>query len=226
MAMWGEGVGRVLAPITIKFWASLDNPAWNYRTAAERVLGGALRVSVDPRRVRRKLVAKAVAPLKDRFLVDGLGAALPSEPIEDLYTFMDMSDIARHGDNLPATRLYQWLMASWQAGRPVEGRGRTFNSESRIDAYCRTYLDLYRSMERDGYRYSGDDEICFGLGADGEIIHIRRGTHRMAAAQILELPSVSARITHIDRAFAKSAVKAAGGDAPGALQRAIKSATS
>nr|WP_298684724.1 hypothetical protein [uncultured Dongia sp.] len=225
MAIWGEGVGRVLAPVTIKFWTSLDNPAWNYGAAAERELGAALSVSVDPRRIRRKLVAKAVAPLKDRFLVDGLGA-LPSEPIEDLYTFTDMSDIARHGDNLPATRLYQWLKASWLAGRPVEGRGRVFNSESSIDAYCRIYLDLYRSMERDGYRYSGDDEICLGLGADGEIIHIRRGTHRMAAAQILELPSVSARITHIDRAFAKSAVKAAGGDAPGALQRAIKSATS
>ena len=225
MGSWGEGIGRAIAPITIRFWRSLDNPAWNQAAIAEEVLGASLGVTIDPSRVRRKLVAKSVAPIKDRFLVDGLGA-MPSEAIEDLYTFMDMSDIARFGDNLPATRLYQWLKASWLAGRPVEGRGQVFDSEERIAAYCRTYLDLYRSLERDGYRYSGDDEICLGLTGDGEIVHIRRGTHRMAAAKILKLPSVSARITHIDRAFARAAVSAGERDIPGAIGRAIRSATS
>ena len=214
MGKWGDGIGRAIAPITIRFWRSLDNPAWNHAAIAEEALGGALSVMVDPSRIRRKLVAKSVAPIKDRFLVDGLGA-MPSELIEDLYTYMDMSDIARYGENLSSTRLYHWLKASWQAGRPVEGRGMIFDSEARIDTYCRTYLDLYRSLERDGYRYHGDDEICLGLAADGEIIHIRRGTHRMAAAKIL-----------IDRAFARTAVRAGECDIVGALGRAIRSATS
>ncbi|MBV5271368.1 MAG: hypothetical protein JZU55_17500, partial [Afipia sp.] len=96
MGNWGEGIGRAIAPITIKFWRSLDNPAWNYAAIADEVLGASLCVTVDPSRVRRKLVAKSVVPIKDRFLVDGLGA-MPSEPIEDLYTYMDMSDIARFG---------------------------------------------------------------------------------------------------------------------------------
>lgn len=224
MGKWGEGIGRALAPIAIRLWPGLGNPAWSYADAATAALGGALQVSVNPKRVLRKLAAPAVAPIKDRFLVPALGS-LPSERIEDLYTYMDMADIARYGDDLPSTRLYKWLQASRSAGRPVAGRGQVFDSDSSIDAYCRVYLELYRSMQRDGYRYSGDDEICLGIGEDGEIIHVRRGTHRMAAAQILELPSVSARITHIDLAFAQRAV-AVGGDVPGALIRAIKEATS
>jgi hypothetical protein len=223
MGNWGDGIGRALAPVAIKLWPGFGNPAWTHASAAS-VLDTALNVSVDPKRVWRKLTAKDVGPIKDRFLVAGLGS-LPSEPIADLYTYMDMVDIARFGDDLPATRLYKWLQASRQAGRPVSGRGLVYDNDASIEVYCRVYLDLYRSMQRDGYRYSGDDEICLGLGSDGEIIHIRRGTHRMAAAQILELPSVSARITHIDLAFAQRA--AAGGRDPiGALARAIKEATS
>ena len=36
---------------------------------------------------------------------------------------------------------------------------------------------------------------------------IRRGTHRLAAAQILAVRKVDGRITHIDRAFAERAVR-------------------
>ncbi len=225
MALGGEGVWRALAPLSLKVWPSLSNPAWNLGAVAERQFGDALNVSVNPLRIRRKLASTAVADIKDRFLVDGL-CDLPSERIEDLYTFMDMSDIAKYGDDLPKTRLYQWLKASWAAGRPVYGRGRNFNSEEKILDYCGEYLNLYRSMERDGYRYSGDDEICVGICADGEIVHMRRGTHRMAAAQILELPSVSARVTHVDRTFAQEAVRAGNGGVRQCLERAIKSATS
>jgi hypothetical protein len=225
MGRWGEGIWRALAPVSLKVWPSLDNPAWDDSVIARKRLGGILRVTVDPKHVRRKLAASAVAPIKDRFLIAGLGE-LASEPIQDLYTYMDMADIARYGDDLAKTRLYQWLKASWAAGRAVHGRGQVFNTEEGILAYCRTYLDLYRSMQRDGYRYSGDDEICLGIAGGGEIVHIRRGTHRMAAAQILELPSVSARITHVDRNFAQAAVKAAGGNVRKGLKQAIEAATS
>lgn len=224
MSSLGEGIVRAVAPISVKIWPSLRNPVWRHAAAAELLLGQALLVSVDPKRVRRKLTAKAVLPFKNRFLVPDLGT-LPSEPMQDLYTYMDMADIATHGENFAKTRLYQWLRASWLAGRPVTGRGTVFDSDATIEAYCRTYLDLYRSMQRDGYRYNGDDEICLGLGGAGEIVHIRRGTHRMAAAQILELPSVSARITHIDLSFAEAATRTAGFDVVGALGRAIQAAT-
>lgn len=216
---------RAVAPVSVKIWPSLQNPVWRNAKAAEAILGQALLVSVDPKRIQRKLTAKAVLPIKDRFLVTGLGK-LPSETIQDLYTYMDMLDIAAHGENFAATRLYQWLRASWLAGRPVTGRGTLFNGDASIEAYCRTYFDLYRSMQRNGYRYAGDDDICLGLGADGEIVHIRRGTHRMAAAQILELPSVSARITHIDQSFAEAATRTDGRDVVGALGRAIQAAMS
>jgi hypothetical protein len=225
MGKWGEGIRRQLAPLSLRVWPSIDNRAWELARVAERALGSELQVRVAPMRIKRKLAAKAVGPIKDRFLVTGLGE-LPSEPLSALYTFMDMSDIAQFGIDLQKTRLYQWLKASWVAGRPVEGRGRIFNSEAEIEDYCRVYLDLYNSMKRDGYRYSGDDDICLGIAADGEIVHVRRGTHRMAAAQILELPSVSARITHVDRAWAGRFAKGGRERAHDLLARAIKEATS
>jgi len=225
MGKRGDGIWRGLAPLSARIWPSIDNPAWEQARVAADALGAGLQVAVAPMRIRRKLTAKAVNPIKDRFLVAGLGD-LPSDPIDSLYTYMDMSDIARFDGELEKTRLYQWLKASWTAGRPVEGRGRIFNSEVEITAYCRGYLDLYNSMKRDGYRYSGDDDICLGIAADGEIVHVRRGTHRMAAAQILELPSVSARITHVDRAWAKRFAKSGSSDARRVLAEAIKAATS
>jgi hypothetical protein len=225
MGNWGEGVWRRLAPLSLKVSPSIDNAAWSFAEVAERNLGDVLNVRVAPSKIGRKLAAKAVAPIKDRFLIDGLGD-LPSEPIRSLYTYLDMSDIAAFSGDLEKTRLYQWLKASWVAGRPVHARGRIFNSDAEITAYCTVYLDLYRSMKRDGYRYSGDDDICLGITASGEIVHVRRGTHRMAAAQILELPSVSARITHVDRAWAKQFVKTSRANARDVLGDAIKAATS
>lgn len=190
---------------SLGLWPSLRNPAWRDSAAAQAALHADLAVTIRPTRVRRKLDAAAMAPIKARFLVDGLGN-LPTQDIDSLYTYLDMADVATHGDDLAATRLYRWLMASWEAGRPVQGRGQVFDSSDKIFSYCRSNLDLFRSMKRNGYSYSGPDEICFGIAADGEILHMRRGTHRMAAAQILELPSVSGRITHLDRSFAARAV--------------------
>jgi hypothetical protein len=225
MGKRGGGISRGLASLSLRIWPSIDNPAWESAKVAGDMLGAALHVQVAPMRVRRKLAPKAVGPIKDRFLISGLGD-LPSDPIADLYTYMDMEDIGRFGEDFQKTRLYQWLKASWMAGRPVEGRGRLFNSEAAIEAYCGVYLDLYNSMKRDGYRYSGDDDICLGIAADGELVHIRRGTHRMAAAQILELPSVSARITHVDKAWAKRFVKNGRNNGREILGEAIKAATS
>lgn len=170
-----------------------------------------------------------MGPIKDRFMVTGLDA-LPVQPIDELYTYGDMADVAKHGENLSETRLYRWLMASWTAGRPVEGRGQIFDTEKKIRSYCRSNLDLLRSLQRDGYKYAGNDEICFGITAVGDLLHMRRGTHRMAAARILELPSVTGRITHVDQSFAERAVAEArqrgeGGSVVQILGRAIQEVT-
>jgi hypothetical protein len=190
---------------SIGLWPSLGNPAWRRADAANAMLGSSLAVAVRPSSVRRKLDPAAMAPLKGRFLVPDLGT-LPAQPINELYTYGDMADVAEHGENLAETRLYRWLMASWAAGRAVQGRGQVFDTEEKIRAYCKSNLDLLRSLQRDGYNYAGDDEICLGITGAGEILHMRRGTHRMAAAQILELPSVTGRITHVDQRFAETAV--------------------
>jgi hypothetical protein len=53
-------------------------------------------------------------------------------------------------------------------------------------------------MKQHGYSYRGDDEICFGVTADGGLVHMRRGTHRLTAAHLLGLPFVTGYVTHVD----------------------------
>lgn len=205
--------------IPLRLWPSLRNPAWKRAEAAQGVLGPDLTVSFRPGAVQRKLDAQAMAPLKHGFVVEGLGD-LPTREITSLYTYLDIVDITRHEDNLAETRLYRWLKASLEAGRPVNSRSSVLDSEERILDLCRSKLDLYRSIKAKGYHYSGPDEICLGVLADGGLIHMRRGTHRMAIAHILELPSVTGRITHIDRRFAERA--AGSGPVIGKLRQAIQ----
>jgi hypothetical protein len=105
-------------------------------------------------------------------------------------------------------------------------RGAIITTEAEIEAYYRGYLTMYESMRDHGYRYEGDDHMCFGIGAGGEVVLVRRGTHRLAAAHILKLQQVTGRVTQIDRAFAEAARRQAPGlSVPEALLAGIRKAT-
>jgi len=196
---------RRLAPVSLGIWPSLANPAWR-SSGAMGLFGDRLRVSIDPARVTRKLGAGLLSGLKGSFLVDRL-ESFPTEAVTGLYTYRDMEDIARHGADWRATRLGQWLKAAIDAGRPPLVRGALVTNDAEIEAYYRVYLAMFESMRATGYGYEGNDDMCFGIGAKGDVILIRRGTHRLAAAQILSVLKVEGRITHIDRTFAERAVR-------------------
>jgi hypothetical protein len=205
MARFIPELRRRLAPVSLGIWPSLSNPAWRSSGAA-RLFGGNLCVSVDPIRIKRKLGGRGLSDVRGAFLVDGLDS-LPTDAMTSLYTYRDMEDIARHGADWRATRLGQWLRASVEAGRPPLVRGAVVTNEAEIEAYYQGYLAMFESMRAVGYRYEGKDHMCFGIGASGDVILIRRGTHRLAAAQLLSMPRVEGRVTHIDRAFAERAVR-------------------
>jgi hypothetical protein len=205
MASFIADTRRRLAPVSLGIWPGLGNPAWR-SSGAMRLFGRRLLVSIDPARVTRKLNARLLPDIRGSFLVDGLDR-LPTDPVTGLYTYRDMEDIARHGADWRATRLGQWLKAAVEAGRPPLVRGALVTNEAEIEAYYRGYLTMFESMRAIGYRYEGNDHMCFGVGATGDVILIRRGTHRLAAAQLLAVPQVAGRVTHIDRAFAEGAVR-------------------
>jgi hypothetical protein len=205
MARFIVEIRRRLAPVSLGIWPSLANPAW-CSAGAIRLFGSRLQVSIDPARVTRKLSSRRLPELRGSFLVDGLDG-LPTDPVTGLYTYRDMEDIARHGADWRATRIGQWLKAAVDAGRPPRVRDVLVTDEAEIEAYYRGYLNMFESMRAIGYRYEGNDQMCFGIGAAGDVILIRRGTHRLAAAQILAVPQVEGLVTHIDRAFAVRAVR-------------------
>ena len=198
----GEIYRRRLAPVLIRTWPSTGNPAWRL-SAAGAILGDKLRVTIKPSRVLRKLEPAAMQRLKGAFLVEGLGNQ-PTERVDSIYTYHDMVEIVQHRGDFRATHLYRWFKASIDAGRPVFARGVVVDNEEKIERYYRMYLDMLVSMEAKGYDYAGKDEMCFGITAAREFILIRRGTHRLATAQILELPSVTGLVTHVDLGFAEA----------------------
>src|SRR5690349_6098701 len=198
-----EDLRRRTAPVSLRLWPGLGNPAWKSIGAA-RLFGSRLKIAVDPGRLARKVDSEAAGSLRGLFLVEGLDA-LPATPVSALYTYRDMEDIARYGADWRATRLGQWLLACLAAGRPPLVRGRTITDEAGIEAYYRVYLTMFESMRENGYRYDGDDHMCFGLGAEGRFVLVRRGTHRLAAAHILGVKQVTGLVTKIDRRFAEAA---------------------
>jgi hypothetical protein len=180
------------------------NPAWRYGDIIRADLGAAARIAIDPQQVRGKVGARMMAGLKRRFLVPRL-AACEVRPIAELPTYRDIEDYAAHGDDYRATRLFRWLKQSAEEGMPVNARGILCDTEQRMLDYYFTYLDLFRSLQQRGYSYRGEDEICFGVTADGGIVQMRRGTHRLAAAHFLGLPFVTGYVTHVDPAWMRAA---------------------
>jgi hypothetical protein len=157
-------------------------------------------------------------------LVNGLDA-WPSTPVSALYTYRDMEDIARHGADWRSTRMGQWLLASLAAGRPPFVRGGFITDEAGIEAYYRGYLTMFESMRESGYRYEGTDHMCLGIGAKGDLVLVRRGTHRLAAAHVLGLKQVTGLVTKIDRRFAETARdKVPDRPVPDAILRAVQNA--
>ncbi len=173
------------------------NPAWRCGDAIRASVGEQARIAIDPRKVEGKISARAMVGLKPRFLVPNL-AGRDVRGIPDLHTYRDIEDFAAHGDDYRATRLFRWLKQAADEGRPINARGVVCDTEERMLDYYRTYLELFRSLQRQGYRYRGEDEICFGATASGGIVHMRRGTHRLAAAHFLRLPFVTGYVTHAD----------------------------
>jgi hypothetical protein len=186
------------------------NPAWRYGDVIRAELGPAARIAIDPRQVLGKIGMRTMNGLKRRFLVPQLGVC-EFRPIAELPTYRDVEDFAAHGDDYRATRLYRWLKQSADEGMPVNARGIMCDTEQRMLDYYFTYLDLFRSLQQRGYAYRGEDEICFGVTAEGGIVHMRRGTHRLASAHFLKLPFITGLVTHADPAWVDQAVRRNGG---------------
>lgn len=184
---------RAALSVTPAAW----NPAWRWGNAVRASLGEDARIAIDPRAVEGKVSARIMTGLKARFLAPDL-AACDVRSIPDLHTYRDIEDFAAHGDDHRATRLFQWLKQEAEKGSPINARGIVCDTEERMLGYYRTYLELFRSLQRQGYNYRGEDEICFGMTASGGIVHMRRGTHRLAAAHFLKLPFVTGYVTHAD----------------------------
>jgi hypothetical protein len=197
------------------------NPAWRYGESIRAELGSSARIAIDPRQVLGKIGMRTMIGLKWRFLVPQLGAR-QARPIAELQTYRDVEDFAAHGDDYKATRLYRWLKQSAEEGRPVTARGVVCDTEPRMLDYYFTYLNLYRSLQQRGYAYSGGDEICFGVTAEGGIVHMRRGTHRLASAHFLKLPYVTGLVTHADPVWVDQAVRRNGGGPIAAIALSLR----
>lgn len=199
----------VLAPAGFRLFG-LANPCltpWN----AGALLGRALEISVAPGSIRRKLPRGRPAGWPARFLfADGWDREASREPI--MRACEAMADLLEHRDELPRSLVYRDMMQRIAAGRPLVKAGVAIADAAEARRHCEDYLRTGLSMQAQGYRAElAPDAIEVAVARDGEILHLRRGNHRLAFAQVLGLASVVVRVRFMHREFAAARLARQGG---------------
>ncbi|MFC3285789.1 hypothetical protein [Litchfieldella rifensis] len=175
------------------------------RRAVECCLGDALVVHVDPRKLIRSTDWRGYPHIKrpssSAFIWDGDW----DHRRRDLrygsrYRFI--SDIDVHRDNLKQTERFRSLSKRLETGRPWSShqQGVLLDSEERILAYLRIYLEFLDGMATHGFDTSrGKDDLGVAITREGRILKINRGLHRLAMAQRIGLRSVPVRVKAVHR---------------------------
>lgn len=83
-------------------------------------------------------------------------------------------------------------------------RNRQFRSEQAIHAHFRKVAALIRSIKHDGYDVCKGDAIGLGLGRRGQLIKLKHGHHRLAIAQLLDVPLVRFSIVAVHPIWLKN----------------------
>lgn len=177
-------------------------------------LGDGLVIMVDPRAItmyapvgslrgkveKKKPAARLVNMIHRRNLVLPTGWIMETRPFSALPASVFLSELwAAQGDYTQTAR-YRDIMADLDAGRIVrmESKGYTITSTSDAARYFEDYVALLRSMAAEGYVAGrAVDDMLVMVGRDRKLVKESRGRHRFAAAQVVGVPSVPVRISHI-----------------------------
>ncbi|MBL8709262.1 MAG: hypothetical protein JNL25_08720 [Rhodospirillaceae bacterium] len=171
------------------------------------MIGDAVNLTVPPAQLVAKLPRSAVDREPARFVFAGdWAAAAQTRPHEQ--AVQSMRDLLDHGADIENSEVHRRLSAQLAAGRPWAKAGTLFDSAEKIRAYCEDCIATGRSIERLGYRSDlPNDAIEVIVTADGSLVHLRRGNHRVAFARLFAVPLVPVEVRHVHRDFVMSCLR-------------------
>lgn len=180
-------------------------------------LGDARCIRVDPLRVERyglTPVARSKGGGKfvtfyhksrTRFILPGrwdLDCGLFKET--DRYQFVD--ELKRYNFDYTRCARFRSLVDQVKRGEVVKykSKGLLIKSEEDVHTYLRNHIKVCKSMIAHGYLPDrAKDHICVMLGRKGELIKEVRGRHRLAIAQVFQIPTVVVLVRHVHPIWVK-----------------------
>ena len=125
---------------------------------------------------------------------------------QDERNFCEIIDLIEFQDHFRNSNSYRRCVLELQKGIPQKGfDGLPFEKIKDIDDTFAFYLKLISAMKKNGYlpqkqlsKPKHDSDIGVAISSTGELFHFRTGHHRLAIAQLLNLPTVtvSVQIVH------------------------------
>lgn len=107
--------------------------------------------------------------------------------------------------NYKKTEFYSSLKVDIKEKSIVKRKHYILKSEDDLNNYCQRFVDLLKSIQRDGYNEEkAPGKVAVFIGPAGELVKESSGRHRLAAAQIVGLEKIPIRITHIHQEWIDS----------------------
>ena len=190
------------------------------RRSVEAALGERLNVQFDPRRLVRGFsypdgfpdrIARRKA--SNQFLWTG-DWDLPRAYLVDSPRTCFIQDIWRHRLDLEQSDTFRELSERCHLGKPFEShhKGVVLDSRERILEYLQLYRFYMEDMACFGFnKAAGKDHLGIVLDRHGRFIKINKGLHRLAMAQVLGVPCVTARVRHVHRSWWECQTQGASG---------------
>jgi hypothetical protein len=185
----------------------------------EEELNEALLISVNPKRIalygasvaeRRKLGNTYLRALdrrrRSRFILPG-NWDLNCVPFRDIERYRFALELRRYRFDYTKCNRFLELMERIEAGEIVsyKNKGAVFRKAEDVHRYLQGHVEVCRSMIQFGYLpEKATDHICIMVGRNGELIKEVRGRHRLAIAQVFDVPLVVALVRHVHPLWVKS----------------------
>lgn len=175
------------------------------RRAVEKELENRLILHVNPRELVRLRewceLPKRRRPSSSAFLWGG-DWDLRRGDLREGGRYLFISDIDAHRNDLTGSEAFRRLKEQVDEGHPWSShqQGLLLDTEERILAYLRIYLNFMDDIARNGFNQEkGKDKLGVAVSRNGRLIKINRGLHRLAMAQYLGLPTVPVEVKAVHR---------------------------
>jgi hypothetical protein len=176
---------------------------------------------VDPATLTERLQdrvrgADSAMQLSEQFLDEGDWTDVVA-PVAETVEHRETVELVEYGQRYRAMPSFKRMRARARRNKPVRRYGTSLDSDEKIHAYFRYFLDLIDSIREHGMRDQGSlagmqvpigldvrgrharhrNNIGVAVAADGRLLRFLGGRHRMAIAQALGLNSVPVEVRFV-----------------------------